>query len=88
MNYRDGFFDCAYCFHSTWYFPDLGQAIDEMLRVTRLGGLVMFDIQNRNNDDVNNAYLRKSRLGRLGRLGGTALDAHYENYREKHFVQA
>lgn len=35
LDYPDDFFDCVYCFHSTWYFPNLNKAIDEMLRVTR-----------------------------------------------------
>lgn len=41
LDYPDDFFDCVYCFHSTWYFPNLNKAIDEMLRVTRPGGGVL-----------------------------------------------
>ncbi len=59
LDYPDDSFDCAYCFHSTWYFPDLPKAIGEMLSVTRPGGLVMFDIQNRNNK-ANDASYRSS----------------------------
>ena len=59
IEYADDFFDCTYCFHSTWYFPDLTMALDEMLRVTRPGGLVIFDIQNRNNARIGGAYLKK-----------------------------
>lgn len=58
LEYPNNYFDATYCFHSTWYFPDLNKAVDEMIRVTHLGGLVIFDIQNRNNQDINDAYQR------------------------------
>ena len=56
LDYPNGYFDATYCFHSTWYFPDLKRAIDEMLRVTRQDGLVIFDIQNRNNHSIEKNY--------------------------------
>jgi ubiquinone/menaquinone biosynthesis C-methylase UbiE len=56
MDYSDNYFDCSYCFNSTWYFTDLNRVIDEMLRVTLPVGLVIFDIQNRNNKGIDNAY--------------------------------
>ncbi|MFC2071770.1 class I SAM-dependent methyltransferase [Chloroflexota bacterium] len=59
LDYPHDYFDGTYCFHSTWYFPKLNQAIDEMLRVTRTGGLVMFDIQNRNNEEIDSAYRKR-----------------------------
>lgn len=59
LDYPDDYFDCTYCFHSTWYFPNLNQAIDEMLRVTRPDGLIMFDIQNRNNREIDSAYRKR-----------------------------
>ncbi len=31
----------------TWYFPDVKKAIKEMIRVTKLGGGIMFDLQNK-----------------------------------------
>ena len=65
IDYPDDYFDCTYCFHSTWYLPNLNNAIDEMLRVTRLGGLVIFDIQNRNNKEIAMAY-RKRLYAHLG----------------------
>lgn len=49
IEYPDNFFQCTYSFHSTFYFPDLQKVIDEMLRVTSPKGLIIFDIQNRNN---------------------------------------
>ena len=72
LEYPDDYFDCSYCFHSSWYFPDLNKAIDEMLRVTRAGGLVMFDIQNRNNEEIAGGY-RKA----LSRNRGTARMIRY-----------
>ena len=69
LDYPDEFFHCTYCFHSTWAFSDLPRAISEMLRVTRRGGLVVFDIQNLNNQKINSKYRRNlfqsSPLGRL-----------------------
>ena len=59
LEYPNNYFGASYCFHSTWYFPDLNKAIDEMIRVTRPSGLIMFDIQNRNNQDINNGYQRR-----------------------------
>lgn len=69
ISYPDNHFDCVYCFQSSWYFPDLNKAIDEMLRVTRPGGLVLFDIQNRNKDALDAGYRRRlfetSGMGRI-----------------------
>jgi ubiquinone/menaquinone biosynthesis C-methylase UbiE len=62
LDYPDNTFDCTYCFHSSWYFPDLTRVIDEMLRVTRKGGLVMLDIQNRRNKDIEKSYRRRKSL--------------------------
>ncbi len=59
LDYPDGFFDCTYCFHSTWYFTDVSQAIDEMVRVTRPGGLILFDIQNMHNSEICSGYRRR-----------------------------
>jgi ubiquinone/menaquinone biosynthesis C-methylase UbiE len=58
MDYPDNKFDSTYCFHSSWYFPDLNKALDEMLRVTRPGGLVMLDINNRHNKSIDSTYRR------------------------------
>ena len=66
LEYPDDNFDCAYCFHSSWYFPDLTRVISEMLRVTRPDGLIMFDIQNRHNREIESNYRkRKSFMNRL-----------------------
>lgn len=58
LEYEDNYFDNTYCFHSTWYFADLNKAIDEMIRVTRPGGMVIFDIANRNNGVIEAGYQR------------------------------
>lgn len=59
LDFPDNLFDCTYCFHSTWYFPDVNKVIDEMLRVTKSGSLVIFDIQNRNNRDIADGYRKR-----------------------------
>ena len=56
LDYPDSMFDCTYCFHSTWYFPNIKKSIEEMLRVTSKGGLIVFDIQNENNEIIINNY--------------------------------
>jgi len=66
LDYADGEFDAVYCFHSTWYFPDLTRVIDEMMRVTRPGGFVAFDIQNRANPQIAAEYDRRLALVRPG----------------------
>ncbi len=38
LRYADESFDCSYCFHSTWLFPNVNKVINEMIRVTRQGG--------------------------------------------------
>jgi ubiquinone/menaquinone biosynthesis C-methylase UbiE len=52
-------FDSCFCFHSTFYFPDLSRALDEMIRVTRVGGTIVFDIQNANHPAIARAYARR-----------------------------
>lgn len=59
IEYPENFFDCTYCFHSTWYFPDLKKAIGEMIRVTCHGGLIIFDIQNRRNREIEKSYKKR-----------------------------
>ena len=61
LPYRSSYFACTYCFHSSWYLPDLAKAIDDMLRVTRSPGMVMFDIQNRNCPTIAAAYCKRVR---------------------------
>ena len=56
LEYPDNFFSCTYCFHSTSYFTDLIKSIDEMIRVTTPNGIIIFDIQNRNNKDIIQNY--------------------------------
>jgi ubiquinone/menaquinone biosynthesis C-methylase UbiE len=59
LPYPDSSFNCSYCFHSTWYFPRVTNALEEMVRVTSPGGLIMFDIQNRNNDHIQHIYRKR-----------------------------
>jgi len=65
LEYSDDYFDATYCFHSTWYFPNLNKAVDEMLRVTRPGGIVLFDIQNLANEMIAKEH-RQRLLERTG----------------------
>jgi len=54
-------FDVVYCFRSTWYFPDIEQAIRFMRQLAKPGGRVMFDIINsdaRSNQDMLRAKRR------------------------------
>jgi len=61
-------FDVTFCFHSTFFFPDLAAAIDEMIRVTKSSGTILFDIQNAEHPDIARAYAhRLSRATGKGR---------------------
>lgn len=77
LDYADGEFDAAYCFHSTWYFPDLPRVIDEMLRVTRPDGFIIFDIQNRANPEIAAEY--DKRLAQVRPGLGPRLNLHARN---------
>jgi ubiquinone/menaquinone biosynthesis C-methylase UbiE len=54
--FPDQAFQLAYCFHSTWYFPNLVGVLKEMSRVTRRGGIVTFDILNCRNKEIQSGY--------------------------------
>jgi len=58
---KDLRFDATYCFHSTWYFPDLNRAIGEMIRVTKQGGFVLFDLMNAENPRIMQIVLDEKR---------------------------
>jgi SAM-dependent methyltransferase len=75
LEYPDRTFDVTYCFHASWYFPNLPRAIREMVRVTRPGGTVLLDIQNALNPQVDAAYRRRLRHIRPGLLARTELHA-------------
>ena len=59
IKFEDNYFDCTYCFASTWYFPELYKSIDEMIRVTKKSGILYFDIQNINNETVRENYEKR-----------------------------
>ena len=42
LPFRDRSFDVALCFEASYYIPDLGRALDEVVRVLTPGGSVMF----------------------------------------------
>jgi len=77
LDYADGEFDAVYCFHSTWYFPDLTRVIDEMIRVTRPDGFIVFDIQNRANAQIAAEY--DKRLAQVRPGLGPRLNLHARN---------
>jgi len=39
-------FDVSYCFRSSWYMEDLEKMIKELVRITKPGGRVIFDVLN------------------------------------------
>jgi len=39
-------YDIIYCFRSSWYFPNILQAVEKMFMIVKPGGLVIFDIMN------------------------------------------
>lgn len=58
LPYAPMVFHAVYCFHSTWYFPNLQAVVEEMFRVVSSEGLVAFDIQNRDHPAIRTVYER------------------------------
>lgn len=56
MPFDSEIYDLSYCFHSSFFFPDFDSALSEMLRVTRPGGAVVFDVQNSHNPAINKIW--------------------------------
>ena len=46
LPFANRYFDAVYSLSVLWYLPDSRRAIDEMFRVTKPGGLVLFDTLN------------------------------------------
>lgn len=46
LPYADESFDWVVCVSTSWYLPEFPHAVGEMVRVTRRGGRVVFDIIN------------------------------------------
>lgn len=56
LPYYDSEFDMTYCVHSSWFIPNFKKAIFEMKRVTKQGGVMLFDIQNIHNKYIMDIY--------------------------------
>lgn len=56
-------YDVVYCLRSTWYFPDITRALENILKITKPGGTVIFDIMNSESPDISNGIrvLRKKK---------------------------
>ena len=46
LPFKDDYFDKVYSISTTWYLTDIQRALSEMLRVTKHGGMLIFDILN------------------------------------------
>jgi SAM-dependent methyltransferase len=75
LDFADDTFDCTYSFHSSWYFPDLTRVIDGMLRVTKPGGAVFLDIENRANQAIAADFDRRTAQVRPGLVPRAQLHA-------------
>lgn len=68
LSYEDAEFDLVYCLHSLWFIPDYVKAIEEMVRVTRVGGSIVFDLQNFYCEEIRRSYQRsQNELRGLGK---------------------
>lgn len=47
LPFKDKSFSLTYCFQSSWYLPNIEDAIKEMFRVTMEGGIICFDVMNK-----------------------------------------
>ncbi len=70
LPYRDASFDRVYSFSSLWYVPNLSTALAEMARVTKPGGVVVFDMLNALHVTPTLARLATWTKRRLGRPAG------------------
>ena len=68
LEFQDNYFDIVFCFRSTWYFPDIIKSISEMLRVIKVDGFIIFDIQNCNNLIHRNAIKERIKKKRNNRI--------------------
>lgn len=64
--YREGAdtYDITYCVRSSWYFSDIYCALDNMLSITKPGGLVIIDIMNADAHPIKKALrnIKKKRM--------------------------
>jgi len=61
MPFADKSFDAIYCFHSTWFFQNLGHFVLEAKRVLKPSGCLIFDIMNAKNSCIQKEYLKNIR---------------------------
>lgn len=47
LPFKDKSFSLTYCFQSSWYLPNIEDALREMFRVTMDGGIICFDVMNK-----------------------------------------
>ena len=59
IRYDTDYFDMVYCFHTSWYFPNLIRSIEEMVRVCKRGKYIYLDIQNSLNPKINSNFQRE-----------------------------
>jgi SAM-dependent methyltransferase len=70
LPYRDGAFERVYSFSTLWYVPSLAAALREMVRVTKPGGTIVFDLLNALHLTPALAYLATLTKRALGRSVG------------------
>mgnify|MGYP001111363336 CR=1 FL=1 len=68
LSFPENYFDAVYCFRSTWYFTDVLKVINEMIRVTKKGGYIFFDIMNADSKKIKIAHSRAKTVGRFIRV--------------------
>tara|TARA_B100002051_G_C16706071_1_gene623856 strand:+ start:323 stop:1075 length:753 start_codon:yes stop_codon:yes gene_type:complete len=56
LKFANAEFDLTYCVHSSWYIPDFNMAVTEMVRVSKRGGVVLFDILNMHNREIDKIF--------------------------------
>ncbi|MBI1388514.1 MAG: methyltransferase domain-containing protein [bacterium] len=82
LPFRDGTFDAVYSLSVLFYCPSVSRAVDEMFRVTRPGGLVVFDMLNALHvTSLTNHIWRRLRRWMGRDLGLTSLSSPAELHR-------
>jgi ubiquinone/menaquinone biosynthesis C-methylase UbiE len=73
LKFPENHFSAVYCFRTTWYFTDILKVINAMIRVTKKGGYIFFDIMNADSKEIKIAHLRAKTVGRFIRIASNVI---------------
>jgi len=75
-------FDVSYCARSSFYLPDIKRMIDELVRITKPGGKIIFDIT----DITKTKKTLKQRIASIVYFRNTYPDTYYPSFRDVEYI--